>query len=182
MKQSAIIAILLLIASMSIYMYADAIGTLTDAAVKRQFAIASKEVDSMQQSCEFLETAIKLSDTISEERFRYYIQELIRHVKRIEIYSASDMVNRIRFPLDELNELSRNLKSLMYATTKKRREIIRSKYSEHQCPVDQCNSPSNSCREFCRELNQFAYDALQYGVLGLLEERGGSGNLNKGDK
>ena len=180
MKQSAIIAILLLIASMSIHMYADA--RMTDAEVKRQFAIASKVVDSMQQSGELLETAIKLSDTISEERFRYYIQELIRHVKRIEIYSASDMVNRIRFPLDELNELSRNLKSLMYATTKKRREIIRSKYSEHQCPVDQCNSPSNSCREFCRELNQFAYDALQYGVLGLLEERGGSGNLNKGDK
>ena len=179
MKQSAIIAILLLIASMSIYMYADA--RMTDAEVKRQFAIASKVVDSMQQSCELLETAIKLSDTISEERFRYYIQELIRHVKQIEIYSDKK-AKRIGFPLDELNELSRNLKGLLYETTKKRREIIRSKYSEHQCPVDQCNSPSNSCREFCRELNQFAYDALQYGVLGLLEERGGSGNLNKGDK
>ncbi len=166
MKQGAIIAIFLLIASMSIHMYADA--RMTDAERKRQLAIASKAVDGMQYSGKLLETVIKLSDTISEERFRYYIQELVRHVKQIEIYS--DGLKRKGFYSDELDELSQKLKHLMSTTTRKRRDIIRSKYSQYQCPVDQCDSPSKTCREYCRESNQFIYDALEYHVLGFLEE------------
>ena len=166
MKQSAIIAVLLLIASMSIHMYADA--RMTDAERKRQLAIASKVVDGMEQSGELLATVIKLSDTISEEHFRYYIQQTTLQIARIDAYS--DELNRKGFVSNELDELRQTLVILEASTTRKRRDIIRSKYSQYQCPIDQCDSPSKTCREYCRESNQFIYDAIEYNVIGFLEE------------
>ncbi len=167
MKQSAIIAaILLLIASMSVPMYADA--RMTDAERKRQLAIASKVVDGMEHSGELLATVIKLSDTISEERFRYYIQQITRQIARIDAYS--DELNRKGFVSNELDELRQTLATLSSSTTRKRRDIIRKKYSQYQCSFDQCGSPSKNCREYCRESHQFIYDAKEYNVIGFLEE------------
>ena len=174
MKQSAIIAVLLLIASMSIHMYADA--RMTDAERKRQLAIASKVVDNMEHSGELLATVIKLSDAISEDRFRYYIQQTTLQIARIDAYSDELMRKGFikRFTMTKLdlklNELRRTLAGLSSSTTRKRRDIIRKKYSQYQCSFDQCGSPSKTCREYCRESNQFIYDAIEYNVIGFLEE------------
>ena len=166
MKQSAIIVILLLIANMSIHMYADA--RMTDAERKQQLAIASKAVDGMQYSGKLLESVIKLSDTISEEHFRYYIQQITRQIARIDAYS--DELNRKGFVSNELDELRQTLANLGSSITRKRRDIIRKKYSQYQCSFDQCDSPSKTCREYCRESKQFIYDAIEYNVIGFLEE------------
>lgn len=166
MKRSIIIAILLMIASTSIHLYADA--RMTDAERKRQLAIASKVVDSMELSGELLATVIKLSDTISEEQFRYYIQQITRQIARIDAYS--DELNRKGFVSNELDELRQTLATLSSSTTRKRRDIIRKKYSQYQCSFDQCGSPSKNCREYCRESHQFIYDAKEYNVIGFLEE------------
>ncbi len=166
MKQSAIIVILLLIANMSIHMYADA--RMTDAERKRQLAIASKAVDGMQYSGKLLESVIRLSDAISEEHFRYYIQQITRQIARIDAYS--DELNRKGFVSNELDELRQTLANLGSSTTRKRRDIIRKKYSQYQCSFDQCDSPSKTCREYCRESKQFIYDATEYNVIGFLEE------------